>query len=72
MSGQPPKKQGISADVRLFVYQFLKPSELILVISKLSQQERLLLKDRRDEDGYAMSSSIGKKKTMFNTFDSNM
>lgn len=54
------------------MYQYLQPSDLILRISKLSTKERTSLKDRRDEDGYAMSSSIGKKKTMFNTFDSSM
>ena len=30
------------------------------------------MKESRDETGYALNSSINKKKTMFNTFDSSM
>ena len=50
----------------------MKPSDLILLISKLNSAERASLKESRDETGYALNSSINKKKTMFNTFDSSM
>jgi len=54
------------------IYQYLKPADLILLVSKLNHDERANLKESREEAGYAQNSSINKKKTMFNTFDSTM
>ena len=65
------EKVNITFDVRQIVYSFLKASDLILLVSKLSSQERRCLKDYRNEvrgeepTGYALNSSINKRKTMF-------
>lgn len=54
------------------IYRYMKPGDLILRVSKLNKEERSTLRETRDETGYASNSSINKKKTMFNTFDSSM
>ena len=65
------EKVNISFDVRQIVYSFLKASDLILLVSKLNSQERRCLKEHRNEvggdetSGYALNSSINKKKAMF-------
>ena len=72
-SARPQEAVNIASDVRMMIYKFLKPSDLILRISKLSRWERQNLKESRESSsGYALNSSINKKKTMFNTFDSSM
>jgi len=58
---------GMSSEARQLVYNYLNQKDLILKVSKLSRQERKSLKDRVSQDGYALMSSINKKKTIFNS-----
>lgn len=66
------KKTKVNSEIRQMVYKYLKPNDLVLLVSKLNKEERSTLRETRDETGYALNSSINKKKTMFNTFDSSM
>ena len=52
----------ICMDVRLVVYAYLKPTELILLASKLSSLDRQGLRESRSDCGYALTSSINQKK----------
>ena len=74
-SNQKKEKEKIQicADVRVLIYTFLNPKELITLISKLSKSERNLLRESRDGCAYALSSSINARKPyMANSFQSSM
>ena len=76
VSGQPliKRKPVLCQDVKNLVFNYLKPSELVLTVAKLNSVERRTLIDHRegaDNTGYALNSSINKKKPVFNSFDSN-
>ena len=56
--------------MRQIIYQYLKSNDLILLVSKLNSIERRNLKESRnrgkeEKTGYALNSSINKKKAMF-------
>ena len=71
LNGAVTKKEKVdlSPEVRLLVYSFLKPEELITLASKLSKFEREMLREARDGCAYALTSSINMKKPyLTNTF----
>lgn len=64
------QRVNISSEVRQIIYQYLRPKDLILLVSKLNSIERRNLKESRngvraEETGYALNSSINKKKAMY-------